>query len=150
MSKEFTEIQDPDDPDLQQTDPFLEEYLNQIDEQGEAFYGEDDTKFMAGDQGGPGSELGKSKSSYKGEKVGQPIPQMPRQMGTLGDLGMLLQQGIMYPVLDEEEEEELTMAKSPYDFSSIYRSPEQEAKYLSKRPISSTNDELLKLIKGGS
>jgi len=48
--EEFTEIQNPNNPDLQQTDPFLENYLNKIDEQGEYFYGDDDTQFMAGDQ----------------------------------------------------------------------------------------------------
>ena len=50
---------------------------------------------------------------------------------------------IMEPV---ESDKELGII-TPYDFSSIFRSPEQEEKYI--RPYD-TNDELLKLIKGGS
>ena len=134
-------------------DNFLDDYLDKIDEQGEDFYGEDDTKFMAGDQGGPGSELGELQpdvvkdqiSKTEKEKPKQMVPQIPRQMGTLDQLGVLLQPGIMQPV--SEEEEEVKMAELPYDFSSIFRSPEQEARYI--RPYD-TNDELLKLIKGGN
>ena len=74
------------------------------------------------------------------------VSQMPKQIGALDQLGILLQPGMMQPV-PKEEEEELKMAELPYDFSSIFRSPEQEAKYI--RPYD-TNDELLKLIKGGS
>ena len=146
--EEFTEVQNPDDPDLQQTDPFLEDYLDQIDEQGEDFYGEDDTKFMAGDQGGPGSILGEL--DKKPTKPVKPVNIQQNQVDKLaksldkesvaGLLGMLNQQ-------PEAELKEVQLAEmgAPYDFSSIFRNPEQEMRY---RSPYSTNEELLKLIKG--
>ena len=117
--EEFTEIQDPDDPDLQQTDPFLEDYLDQIDKQGEDFYGKDDTEFMAGDQGGPGSTLGEL-----GKKPNKPTQKSTQAQQNLIDynnkialqrLQRLAQPTIMEPVESDEELGVIT----PYDFSSI-------------------------------
>ena len=45
----------------------------------------------------------------------------------------------------ELKEVQLAEMGAPYDFSSIFRNPEQEMRY---RSPYSTNEELLKLIKG--
>jgi hypothetical protein len=151
--EEFTEVQDPDDPDLQQTDPFLEEYLDQIDEQGEAFYGADDTKFMAGDQGGPGSLLGELDTTNTGTSA-KPVNisqnqvdktvKRPDKRYVAGEINALLEAINQQP---EAELKEVQLAEmgAPYDFSSIFRNPEQEMRY---RSPYSTNEELLKLVKG--
>ena len=57
----------------------------------------------------------------------------------------LLQPTIVQPT-EEPKEIELADIGTPYDFSSIFRSPEQEAKFA--RPYDNVNDQLLKLIKG--
>ena len=145
--EEFTEIQDPDDPDLQQTDPFLEEYLNQIDEQGEAFYGADDTEFMAGDQGGPGSllgELGKkptkpTSSTTSSTQAQQNLINYNNKIA-MQQLQKLAQPTIMEPV---ESDKELGII-TPYDFSSIFATPEEEKRLISPYD---KNEELLKLVK---
>lgn len=147
--EEFTEIQDPDDPDLQQTDPFLEEYLDQIDEQGEAFYGADDTEFMAGDQGGPGSLLGElNKTPTKPANILQnqvdKTVKRPDKRYVAGEINALLEAINQQPEA-ELKEPQLAEMGAPYDFSSIFRNPEQEMRY---RSPYSTNEELLKLVKG--
>ena len=147
--EEFTEVQDPDDPDLQQTDPFLEEYLNQIDEQGEAFYGADDTEFMAGDQGGPGSLLGElDKTPTKPANILQnqvdKTVKRPDKRYVAGEINALLEAINQQPEA-ELKEPQLAEMGAPYDFSSIFRNPEQEMRY---RSPYSTNEELLKLVKG--
>ena len=147
--EEFTEIQDPDDPDLQQTDPFLEEYLDQIDEQGEDFYGADDTEFMAGDQGGPGSLLGElDKTPTKPANILQnqvdKTVKRPDKRYVAGEINALLEAINQQPEA-ELKEPQLAEMGAPYDFSSIFRNPEQEMRY---RSPYSTNEELLKLVKG--
>ena len=150
--EEFTEIQDPDDPDLQQTDPFLEDYLDQIDEQGEDFYGEDDTKFMAGDQGGPGSSLGELgqtpvkpvKPVSTSQNEVDKIAKSPDKGSAVGEIAALLEAINQQPQA-ELKEVQLADIGAPYDFSSIFRNPEQEVTY---RSPYSTNEELLKLIRG--
>jgi flagellar biosynthesis/type III secretory pathway protein FliH len=147
--EEFTEVQNPDDPDLQQTDPFLEEYLDQIDEQGEAFYGADDTEFMAGDQGGPGSLLGElNKTPTKPANILQnqvdKTVKRPDKRYVAGEINALLEAINQQPEA-ELKEPQLAEMGAPYDFSSIFRNPEQEMRY---RSPYSTNEELLKLVKG--
>ena len=147
--EEFTEVQNPDDPDLQQTDPFLEEYLDQIDEQGEAFYGADDTEFMAGDQGGPGSLLGElDKTPTKPANILQnqvdKTVKRPDKRYVAGEINALLEAINQQPEA-ELKEPQLAEMGAPYDFSSIFRNPEQEMRY---RSPYSTNEELLKLVKG--
>tara|TARA_Y100000592_G_scaffold92973_1_gene155443 strand:+ start:2173 stop:4413 length:2241 start_codon:yes stop_codon:yes gene_type:complete len=147
--EEFTEIQDPDDPDLQQTDPFLEDYLDQIDEQGEDFYGKDDTEFMAGDQGGPGSTLGElGQTPVKPVNTSQnevdKIAKSPDKGSAVGEIAALLEAINQQPQA-ELKEVQLADIGAPYDFSSIFRNPEQEVTY---RSPYSTNEELLKLIRG--
>ena len=142
--EEFTEIQDPDDPDLQQTDPFLEDYLNQIDEQGEDFYGKDDTEFMAGDQGGPGSTLGElgkkpTKPTQKSTQAQQNLIDYNNKIA-LQRLQRLAQPTIMEPVESDEELGVIT----PYDFSSIFATPEEKERLISPYD---KNEELLNLIK---
>ncbi len=145
--EEFTEIQDPDDPDLQQTDPFLEEYLDQIDEQGEDFYGADDTEFMAGDQGGPGSTLGElgkkptkpTSSTTSSTQAQQNLINYNNKIA-MQQLQKLAQPTIMEPV---ESDKELGII-TPYDFSSIFATPEEEKRLISPYD---KNEELLKLVK---
>ena len=142
--EEFTEVQDPNDPDLQQTDPFLEDYLDQIDEQGEDFYGKDDTEFMAGDQGGPGSTLGVL--GGKPVKVSNLVDKATKKRNVLskGELGTFAIPRMGQPEA-ELKEVQLVERGPAYDFSSIFRNPEQELRY---RSPYSTNEELLKLIRG--
>ena len=142
--EEFTEIQDPDDPDLQQTDPFLEDYLDQIDKQGEDFYGKDDTEFMAGDQGGPGSTLGElgkkpTKPTQKSTQAQQNLIDYNNKIA-LQRLQRLAQPTIMEPVESDEELGVIT----PYDFSSIFATPEEKERLISPYD---KNEELLNLIK---
>ena len=138
--EEFTEIQDPDDPDLQQTDPFLEDYLDQIDEQGEDFYGKDDTEFMAGDQGGPGSTLGElGKKPTKPTQAQQNLIDYNNKIA-LQRLQRLAQPTIIKPVESDEELGVIT----PYDFSSIFATPEEEERLISPYD---KNEELLNLIR---
>jgi uncharacterized coiled-coil protein SlyX len=72
-----------------------------------------------------------------------------RQAGTMEQLDMLLQPNIVQPRKEPvDSEEELAKVIPYYDFSSIFRGPEQEKRYI--RPYDETNAELLNLIKGGS
>ena len=65
-----------------------------------------------------------------------------RQANTMQQLEALLQPTIMEPV--EKADEELSLI-TPYDFSSIFATPEEEARLISPYD---KNEELLKLIKG--
>ena len=78
-----------------------------------------------------------------GEYIGG-AQQKFKDFGTAQQLQALLQPTIVSPA--EEKDPNVADIGTPYDFSSIFASPEQEAKFV--RPYNEINDELLKLIRG--